>query len=90
MYWFQRKTTLAAALRSGVVTRASLLQFFDRYVSAASAHRCKFSSQFYGQNKRYIKPAAATGVAVEVVKEPVQFRRSHALHPVPDFAPTVM
>jgi hypothetical protein len=84
MYWFDRKPTLASVLRSGAVTRVSLLLFFDAYVSASSDQRRKFSSQFYGQGKRYIKPTAEN---VEVVENPADFRRSHALMPVPKFVP---
>ena len=84
MYWFQRRTTLAALLRSGAVTVDSLLQFFDTYVSAASAQRTKFSSQFYGQGKRYVKSADA---AVQKVSDPNDFKRAHAFRALPKFAP---
>jgi len=84
MYWFQRRTTLAALLRSGAVTVDTLLQFFDTYVSADSAQRIKFSSQFYGQGKHYVKPADA---AVQKVHDPNDFKRAHAFRALPKFAP---
>ena len=87
MYWFGRKPALAAALRApGAVTAATLLQFFDTFVAASSATRCKFSSQFYGADKRFVKSSAGAA-AVELVRDPALFRRSKALLPVPDFAP---
>jgi hypothetical protein len=89
MYWFGRKHTLADVLRSGTVTRESLLQFFDAYLTAAGPQRRKFSSQFYGKGRRYVKATAAggSGAAPVVVGEPVEFRRSLPLYPVPQFAP---
>lgn len=85
MYWFGRKPTLAKALRSGAVTQSSLLLFFDEFVGACSPLRRKFSSQFYGKGKRYVNPVGSG--AVEVVEEPVEFRRAHSLMPVPKFTP---
>lgn len=79
MYWFDRRATLAAVLRSGSVTVQSLVRFFDAYVAQASAQRCKFSSQFYGAGKHYVKTAAG----VHVVQDPSVFRRSQVLLPVP-------
>lgn len=84
MYWFNRKATLASVLRAGAVTRESLLQFFDAFLGASSPQRRKFSAQFYGKGKRYVKPADTSAVVVE---EPVQFRRSLPLYPVPKFSP---
>lgn len=83
MYWFDRRATLAAVLRSGSVTVDSLVQFFDAFVAQTSTRRCKFSSQFYGAGKRYIKAAAG----MQTIQEPCVFRRSQVLLPVPDFAP---
>lgn len=84
MYWFERRVTLAALLRSGQVTVDSLLAFFDTYVSAASAHRTKFSSQFYGKGKGYIKSADAK---VHKLEDPSAFRRAQTLRALPKFAP---
>lgn len=84
MYWFERRATLAALLRSGKVTVDTLLAFFDTYVAAASAQRTKFSSQFYGKGKGYIK---STDEKVQKLEDPSAFRRAQTLRALPKFAP---
>jgi hypothetical protein len=99
MYWFDRKPTLASWLRTGEATQAALVQFFDRFLLASSPTRTKFSSQFFGKDKAFVKlstavhadnddaAAAAKPVVVVVVQDPCLFRRTQSLLPVPAFAP---
>jgi secreted Zn-dependent insulinase-like peptidase len=85
-YLFERAQLLVEKLKSPSVTVATILQFFDQYLSSESLGRSKFSSQFFGKDCEY-PPTKAIVEPEHVVKtkktvvinEPSLFKRSMPL-----------
>ncbi len=74
---FDRPQLLVAKLKSGSITIASVLQFYDDYLISGSTKRSKFSSQFFG-NKTTFPPEltiADPKKKIVVVKDHSLFKR---------------
>jgi secreted Zn-dependent insulinase-like peptidase len=80
MYLFDRKQLLVDFLQSVSLSPAILLLFFDRYIQP-SLLRKKFSSQFYGANKKYDR-SSINGIDVVLINDPTSFKRSMSLLPI--------
>lgn len=88
MFWFPRKHVLANVLRSEVFSATGcLLEFFDRFISASARTIIKYTSQFYGKSAKYVKSQCSSAAVAVVITDPVLFKRSMPLDPVPIYTP---
>jgi len=79
-YSFKRLQLIAEHVKQ--ITKFRVLQFFDKYVAASAPCRRKFCVQVFAkQHAEKIKEPTAENVVL--VHDPVSFKRSMPLYPLP-------
>lgn len=79
-YNFQRLQQLATHVKN--LTKAKVLQFFDKYVAASAPSRRKLCVQVFAkQHAEKMNDPVADNVVL--VKDPKSFKRTMVLYPLP-------
>lgn len=79
-YLFDRRSILAKTVLPSI-EKSDILEFYDKFVSASSSDRKKFSTYFYGKGRKFPPKSAPVPAGVEIIRDPTAFKRKMSLLP---------